>query len=1255
MRIWAYAWMIVLALALPATAQDDEDGGMLVRFLENTLSSDDRYIRVTGLIGALSSKAQIQEITVSDDAGVWLRISDAVLDWNRLALIRGRFSVNALTAGEIAILRSPDPVPTDPDIPAPEAQPFQLPELPVSIQIGSLNVQTLSLGEPLIGVAADLSVNGALSLDSGALDARLDITRLDRAGDEIKLIAAFANSSRELTIDLDVAEDQGGLISTALGMPGEPPLTLTVKGAGPLTNFTADLGLSTDGTQRLAGQVALRGAEDAGIAFDADLGGDVTPMLPAEYHDFFGTDTRLVLSGQTGAKGAVTVDTLKLSADALVLTGDMRLAQGGIVSHLRLDGQIAPPTGDAVILPVAERTTLSSALFNLGFDATQGNGWTLSLTADDFTRPDMVLGQARLLGQGTLDQSAGLTLDGNLRAALERLRFDDAALSASLGSDITLDGDFTLTPDKTLGLHGFALTGPDFGATVDGTINGLGSGFQMSGDVQVQAQDLSRFSALAGRDLGGAITASLQGQGSPLGGSFDVALNANAQDLATGIAQVDALTRGATTLALDAARGGEGLNIRDFTLTGTALNAQAQGALRSQGSALTFSAGLDDLARVVPDVSGPVTLTGDLSEEAGTWSGKLDLKGPHKSFVDLHGSLDPKGSADVLFEAALHELERFVPQLDGTVTAKGSLTASDGKWKGNARLQGPHDSFADLGGTYDDKGRADIDFDAAFGMIERFVPQLRGKLTAKGTLTQDSGIWSGDVAVKGPTSSFANLTGSLAPDGAADVTFDASFDALERFVPTLAGTVTAKGTAKRKGDLWTLRTDATGPSGVLADLDGTFDQASGRANIGAKGQMRLDTANLFIRPNQISGLARFDLRLNGEPSLAALSGTVTTSGTTLAVPSVAQTIEAIGATITLRNARADIQATGNLRAGGGFRISGPVALEPPYDGRIVVDILNLILTDNLSFDSSANGQIVMAGPLAGGANISGQVTFGETNINLNAISGGVGAAPIPPMQHVGESQPVFLTRERAGLVQTEGGGGSKVDYGLNILLSAPNKVFARGFGLQAELGGAVTIAGSTARVNPSGQIDLIRGTLDIVGRRLNLTKGVVSLQGDLSPYVEFESSTTTSDGQATIEIAGPLNAPKVSVFADPERPPEEALAMLLFGNRFSELSPFVIAQMAASLAAMTAGGGAKDDARKAAGVDSLDIGTDSSGAGRVGAGTYIADNIYTDFSVNTRGETELNLNLDVTESLTLRGTVDSTGESGLGVFFERDY
>ncbi len=425
---------------------------------------------------------------------------------------------------------------------------------------------------------------------------------------------------------------------------------------------------------------------------------------------------------------------------------------------------------------------------------------------------------------------------------------------------------------------------------------------------------------------------------------------------------------------------------------------------------------------------------------------------------------------------------------------------------------------------------------------------------------------------------------------------------------------------------------------------------TGRADLSATGQARLDLVNLFISPNTLEGMARFDLRLAGTPSLDGLSGEITVADATLAVPALLQRMQNLSATVTISDSRATVLTTGTLGAGGSFRLSGPIGLRPPFDSRLTLELAELGLTDNLSVTSSASGQIVFAGPLTGNGSLSGQVIFGETDINLNRVSGAVGAPPIPPLLHEGEPAPVRATRSRAGLIAEEEQGNIPV-IALDLRLAARDRVFVHGFGLTAEMGGDMTLRGTTEAVVPSGQITLKRGAIDLVGRKVKLTKGTISLQGNLQPYVDFESTTSTSEGQATFRISGPLNAPEIDVFADPERPAEEALAMLLFGNRTSELSPLVIAQMAASLTQMRTGESLAATTGRALGGGKGNGG----GLARLLSGGYIARNVYTDFTVNTRGETELNLNLDVSDSVTMKGTVDNSGNTGVGVFFERDY
>ncbi|MEO1109225.1 MAG: translocation/assembly module TamB domain-containing protein [Pseudomonadota bacterium] len=1361
MRRLSYPLLVGTLIAVPMTtgAQEDDGGSMIERFLQDTLSGDNQNVTVKGLEGALSSRATIQEISVADDEGVWLTIKGAELDWNRLALIRGRFSVNALTAQEIDVARAPGTTTTEDPPPSAETQPFQLPELPVSIEIGEIRVDELALGQPLIGVAAELKVTGNLSLADGTLDTDLDITRLDRAGDEITLSAGFQNSSSQIDLDLNVTEASGGLISTALRIPDSPPIGLSAKGSGPLTDFTADIGLSSDGQQRVGGQVRLRAAPDLddtaadGIAFTADISGDMTPFVADDMDVFFGQDTRLLIDGQTQPEGALIVNDLAFTSQALKLEGKLELASGGALQLAALQGRITPPNGETVVLPASGgETSIEAAQISALFDQANGNLWDLSLTADAFKSPQVALDRAQITAQGSLEQGNVTKVKGDVQAALDGIDLEDPALNRALGDRVTLDGLFDYSTDENLNLSGFELIGTDYTLGVDALISGLTSGLNIDGSATLDATDLSRFSDLAKLDLGGQVSARLTGSGSPLEGSFDGKLDLQGNDLSTGRDDIDPVIQGETTITVDAKRGKDGITLRDFTLIADAARAQADGtvttpdgnlsidgqvklsardlsvysglAQRDLGGSLQASldgkgtvqtlefdgtasvtgrdikTGMDEIdpllsgetsvvfdgalsqdqitirqatvngqavsgqvAATIDDPTGEIAVDGEASvniPDLSLFSGlaKRELGGSVDANVKGNGAVGSK-AFDVKGTVAADDIRTGIDQLDGLVKGRTTLNvdALNGDEGLNIRtfgLQGTALSANASGQLSRDAGG--LSFTAALDNLGRLSNTLSGPLSLDGNVAPTGSGLEGKLNLKGPDSSYASLTGTVDTDGAADLDFDAKLNRIERFAPDFPGTVAATGNAKRAKGVWTIDAKAEGPAGINSTVAGTFDETVGTADLRAQGGLNLGIANVFLTPNKIEGSARFDLALQGEPALESLRGSITTSGTSFAIPTAGQTVTGISGSVDLAQSRATISLNGGMRAGGGFSVTGPVDLKPPFNAQITMRLDNLVLTDQLLYETKLNGQIAMTGALAGNSSLAGQIIFEETNINLAAASGAVGAAPIPEITHIGESRAQYITRERAQLVTKDQSGQSASRIALDIILSAPKAVFVRGRGVNAELGGRIAIGGTTRSVVPSGQIELIRGNFDILGRRLALTKGIVTLQGDLTPYIEFASSASTPDGTATIEIAGPLDAPEVDVFSDPERPAEEALAMLLFGNRFSELSPFVIAQMAASLAQLSgAGGDATKGLRESTGVDSVDIGATEGGAGRLGAGAYLGDNLYTDFTVNTEGDTEVNLNLDINDNFTVRGTVDGRGETGIGLFFERDY
>ena len=92
----------------PVFAQDTEtDKGFLTELLQDSLGGEGRVVSITGFRGALSSTAQIDEITVADPTGIWLTLSDLTMKWNRRALLSGRVDIELLAARAIQLDRLP--------------------------------------------------------------------------------------------------------------------------------------------------------------------------------------------------------------------------------------------------------------------------------------------------------------------------------------------------------------------------------------------------------------------------------------------------------------------------------------------------------------------------------------------------------------------------------------------------------------------------------------------------------------------------------------------------------------------------------------------------------------------------------------------------------------------------------------------------------------------------------------------------------------------------------------------------------------------------------------------------------------------------------------------------------------------------------------------------------------------------------------------------------------------------------------------
>jgi len=432
--------MLIAALAVPTTvlAQDADDGTRLERLIEDSISDGDAFdVDLSGFRGALSSNASLDRLTISDADGVWLILEDAQLIWVRSALLSGRLEVEELSAARLQVLRTPNPQAERRDLPNAEATPFSLPDLPVSIEIGRVAIDRVELSEPILGTPAQVSIEGSAALLDGTGQATLDMRRLDGPVGVINLAASYDNSSDRLELDLLVEEEAEGLIGTLIGLPGRPSLRLAVDGAGPLGDFAADIDLSTDGQQRLAGQIVSETDQTTPERrVRVDVGGDISPLIQPDYRDFFGTDVTLRSDLTLFDDGRITLSDLDLGSAALDLRGDLALDANGQPDRFALSARIANPTDTRVRLPIpGADVTLDSMTLDARFDAAQGDQYSAVFDLRGLSAADASVAEMDIDVAGRLTEQAGTitAVTANLQAATRGLVHTDPALQQALG------------------------------------------------------------------------------------------------------------------------------------------------------------------------------------------------------------------------------------------------------------------------------------------------------------------------------------------------------------------------------------------------------------------------------------------------------------------------------------------------------------------------------------------------------------------------------------------------------------------------------------------------------------------------------------------------------------------------------------------------------------------------------------------------------------------------------------------------------
>jgi len=833
---WIVA-LIVTFLALPALAQQEtpeEERGVFLSFVEDRLSGPNRQIRIQNIQGVLSSNANIGLITVADDDGVWLRIVNASIVWSRSTLLFSqRLQIDRLAAERIEVLRRPIP---DETLPAPESSSFQVPELPIAINLDELAVERVAFGPGVFGLESEMSIAGRINLADGSLDTALDITRLDGPGGRFGLTATYANATEQLDLDLTLSEPENGIVANLLNIEGRPPVELAVNGSGPLSGLDVTLALDVAGERTLAGVTSLRGAAE-GIRFSADLGGAVARLVPAQYRDFFGAETRLQAQGLVREAGGLSLESLELNSAALVLVAAVETGADGFLRLLRLDATIDDGTDDRVLLPLpGGQTTVNRATLQLSFGEGAGQDWSGALNIDNLNTPDFNAANAAVEFGGTaenLNIPAERRITFKANGAATGITATRADVAEALGDTIALDIDGWWAADEPVRVENAKLSGNGLAASFIGEI----SDYSLFGTYAVEAASLAPFSGLAGRTLQGSLNLSANGQVSPIGGAFDLTFDSSAEELRIGTDAVDNLLAGRTAITGRLGRGEQGIYAEELRVANDQVDLTADGRFASGAADFDFTAALTDLGLLSPQASGRleasgraagadglITLTALARVPTGTLAGRRLNDGQVAFEGTLEsGALNGTVGGDAFLDGVRAQLSAGL-SVDGGERRLTDLDFS----AGGARLTGglAQDAVGLLTGNLA-VNAADISTAAALFLIE-----ATGAVEATITLVPSEGRQNADLS--------ATLRGIEAGETrVASATLEASV--VDLFgVPAVDGRAQASGIAA--GGVEIARLDATAQSsqgttafGVDADL-ANGAQARARGSLAPEGQ-----------------------------------------------------------------------------------------------------------------------------------------------------------------------------------------------------------------------------------------------------------------------------------------------------------------------------------------------------------------------------------------------------------------------------------
>lgn len=443
---------------------------------------------------------------------------------------------------------------------------------------------------------------------------------------------------------------------------------------------------------------------------------------------------------------------------------------------------------------------------------------------------------------------------------------------------------------------------------------------------------------------------------------------------------------------------------------------------------------------------------------------------------------------------------------------------------------------------------------------------------------------------------------------------------------------------------------------------------SGQAQVTLGGSIDLSPFSpaLGLSVRNVRGTVRPDLTVNINGQTITGSGTVSLTGATLSLPASGMQLSGGEGLISLQGDTLQIQRLHFQTArSGSIDVTGSARLDPAqgFPIELAVNAQRALLVSRPDLVASISSDIKINGSTLNGFDVTGPITIDRAELSIAASQ--VASYPTVPVREINSTTgPNAAT---APPPPTPIGPKQPANNGVRLALDvkAPQAVFVRGRGLDAEVGGQFTVTGDPGAPSVQGNLALRRGNFNLMGHRLTFTRGNVSLMTatTIDPLLDFAATTTVQSTTIEVDITGSAREPKIELTSSPSLPQDEVMAMLLFGKPSSSLSPMELLSAAQALAELTGKGGGSGvlgKLRGSLGLDQLSInsggGASNAGTTSVEGGRYVAPGVYVGARQGASADSSRGVvEWEVFKHTKVEGDIGADSNGKVGVKMEWDY